>query len=81
MISARSGLRDYVGHLQSRPLTVVKPEDDMNMINKSNVLDDEQCTECGKLPVKTRPNTTCQTCDATVCKKCQTHHFMDKHES
>jgi hypothetical protein len=39
------------------------------------------CIECKRLPVKSRPNTRCLTCGATVCRRCQESHFERVHES
>mgnify|MGYP001612344436 CR=1 FL=1 len=41
---------------------------------------DIPCVECERLPVKSRRNTTCLTCGATVCERCKYGHFIDKHE-
>ena len=38
------------------------------------------CVECARAEVKSRRNTTCNTCGATVCVRCQGIHFTDKHE-
>lgn len=38
-----------------------------------------KCVECERLPVKSRRNTTCMTCDATVCVRCQDSHFIKRH--
>ena len=39
----------------------------------------EVCNECKRLPVKSRRNTTCMMCGATVCYRCQPFHFEERH--
>lgn len=40
---------------------------------------EDRCVTCDRLPVKSRRNTTCQSCGATVCTRCQMMHFEEEH--
>ena len=41
---------------------------------------DVKCGTCDRPPVKSRRNTTCRTCGAIVCIRCQHRHFAEQHE-